>query len=114
VVDPVTGHIFLGDRLGKFRYFDNAGGVVWTHDFGATHIDGTGAVDDNGDVYVAVGNQPAQPFIGLVKMDGDNGNIIWQSDNIGYMITTSPAIAADGSIYLPGYDSTHALYKWGN
>lgn len=113
VVDPATGRIFFGDRNGKFRCFNPDGSVVWTRDFGASRIDGTAAVDANGDVYVAVGNQPTQPFKGLVKMKGSTGDIIWQSIDIGYMITTAPSIGADGSIYLPGYDSAHMLYKWG-
>jgi hypothetical protein len=114
VVDPVTGHIFFGDRLGKFRCFDNAKNMLWTHDFGATHIDGTAAVDANGDVYCAVGNQPSQPYIGLVKMSGTDGSIIWQSDMFDDMITTAPAIGPDGTVYLPGYDNQHLLLAYGN
>jgi hypothetical protein len=114
VVDPVTGNVFFGDRLGKFRCFTPTGSVVWTHDFTVTHIDGTAAVDGNGDVYCAVGNQPSQPNKCLVKMDGATGNTIWQSDDLGYMLTSSPSIDADGSIYLPGYDYLHVLFKWGN
>jgi len=113
-VDPKTGRIFLGDRMGKFRCFSSSGAVLWTRDFGASRIDGTAAVDANGDVYVAVGNQPSQPYKGLVKMDGDTGDIIWQSDDLGYMLTSAPSIAADGSVYLPGYDNSHVLFKWGS
>ena len=86
------------------------------HDFGLTHIDGTAAVDANGDVYCAVGNQPNQPFVGLVKMKGSDGSIIWQSDNMpsGAMLTSAPSIGADGTVYLPGYDNNHLLLAYGN
>ena len=53
-VDPDTGNIFLGDRTGHFRCFDPDGAVLWDHVFSGTGIDGSAAVDGNGDVYVAV------------------------------------------------------------
>ena len=112
-VDPNTGNIFVGHRTGHFRCFEPDGDVVWDHDFAGSNIDGSAAIDANGDVYVAVGNQPGNPYRGLVKMDGETGDVIWQADDIGYMITTSPSIGADGTIYLPGYSTTKALFAYG-
>ena len=119
-VDPETGNVFVGDRLGHFRCFTadgdgyGNGDVIWDHVFASTGIDGTAAVDANGDVYVAVGHQPSAPFVGLVKMDGDNGDILWQSDNIGYLVTHAPSIGADGTIYMTGHYADPALYAWGD
>ncbi len=112
-VDPNTGNIFWGDRTGHFRCFDNEGNIEWDHFFSGTEIDGSAAVDANGDVYVAVGHQPSAPFVGLVKMDGTNGDILWQSDNLGYLQTHSPSIGADGTVYLTGHFAATALYAWG-
>ncbi len=112
-VDPDTGHIFFGDRLGHFRCFDAEGNVLWDHIFSGTGIDGSAAVDANGDVYVAIGHQPSAPFVGVVKMDGTNGDILWQSDDIGYLVTHSPSIGADGTIYMTGHSASDALYAWG-
>jgi len=111
-VDPVTGNVFFGDRLGNFRCFDNSGDVQWERSWASTGIDGSAAIDSNGDVYVAVGHQPGAPYRGLVKMDGDNGDILWQSDDLGYMLTASPSIGADGTIYMPGFSAEDALYAW--
>jgi len=113
-VDPVTGNVFVGDRLGHFRCFDNEGTILWDHPFAGTGIDGSAAVDANGDVYVGVGHQPSAPFVGLVKMDGDDGTILWQSDNLGYLLTHSPSIGADGTIYMTGHFASTALYAWGD
>ena len=119
-VDPETGNIFVGDRTGHFRCFspdgDGYGGgdVIWDHVFSGTGIDGTAAIDANGDVYVAVGHQPSAPFVGVVKMDGSNGDILWQSDDIGYLVTHAPAIGADGSIFMTGHSAANALYAWGD
>ncbi len=112
-VDPNTGNIFWGDRLGHFRCFDNNGNVLWDHHFTGTGIDGSAAIDANGDVYVAVGHQESAPYVGVVKMDGTNGDILWQSDDIGYLVTHSPSIGADGTIYMTGHSTANALYAWG-
>jgi outer membrane protein assembly factor BamB len=112
-VDPDTGNIFLGDRKGIMRCFEPDGDIVWTRTFASTGIDGSAAVDANGDVYVAIGNQPGNPYRGLIKLDGETGDTIWQADDIGDMITTCPAIGADGTIYLPGISNTKALYAYG-
>ncbi|MCX6645904.1 MAG: PKD domain-containing protein [bacterium] len=119
-IDPNTGNVFVGDRLGHFRCFspdgDGAGNgeVLWDHVFASTGIDGTAAIDANGDVYVAVGHQPGAPFVGLVKMDGDNGDILWQSDDLGYLVTHAPSIGADGTIFMTGHYAASALYAWGD
>jgi outer membrane protein assembly factor BamB len=47
-------------------------------------------------------------------MDGDNGDILWQSDNLGYLVTHAPSIGADGTIYMPGHYAASALYAWGD
>jgi len=112
-VDPETGNIFWGDRLGHFRCVDPDGDVLWDHVFASTGIDGSAAVDGNGDVYVAVGHQPSAPYVGVVKMDGDDGTILWQSDNLGYLVTHSPSIGADGTIYMTGHYASSALMAWG-
>jgi hypothetical protein len=119
-IDPNTGNVFVGDRMGYFRCFSpngdgsGNGDVLWDHYFANTGIDGTAAVDANGDVYVAIGNQPGNPFRGLVKMDGDNGDILWQSDDLGDMVTQAPSIGADGTIYMTGHFADKALYAWGD
>jgi len=54
------------------------------------------------------------PFVGLVKMDGTTCDIMWQSDNLGYLVTHSPSIGADGTIYMTGHNASTALYAWGD
>jgi hypothetical protein len=122
-VDPNTGYIYIGTRtetstgdyLGHFLCFDADGNEIWHNQYLNTGIDSSAAVDANGDVYVALGNQEWPPPVihELVKLDGATGDLIWESDDLGYILTGSPSIGADGTVYLPGYDNTHVLFAFG-
>jgi outer membrane protein assembly factor BamB len=97
------GSVFVGSENGKLYAISIGGTLRWTHTTGGW-IYSSPAVSDEGDVYVCSQD-------GTLYALGYDGSELWtfepnEAGGIDAAIFASPAIGADGSVYIAGlYDA---------
>lgn len=101
VADPAGGRFFLCGTDGKVRAMDLAGGELWNVNVG-------GAC---GGTPVVAGGQLVVPVSGgdVVALAPSDGGQLWKG-SLPDLISASPAVAADGTVYIGAQDgSLYAL-----
>jgi outer membrane protein assembly factor BamB len=101
--------IYRGDNGGAFYAFDSSGSIKWTYDSGTDcYIFSAPVLTANGIVYFANG-------CGYVyALRAENGAFLWRY-RIGNLSNGSPAVGADGTLYVLGTDEATgnaALYAF--
>jgi outer membrane protein assembly factor BamB len=110
--------IFHGDNGGLFYAFDKSGYVKWTYDTGINGvIQCAPALSANGIVYFTQGWTTSVQTGDkgyLYALRASDGSLLWKYE-IGWSIS-SPAIAADGTLYAVGEDAlgNAIVYSFGD
>ncbi|HEY1349850.1 MAG TPA: PQQ-binding-like beta-propeller repeat protein [Ktedonobacteraceae bacterium] len=111
---PAVGHdgtVYVGSDDQKLYALNPAdGSLKWTYSAGGT-IRSAPAIDEQGTIYIGRMTQ-APDGSALLALKPD-GSLLWSYSGQGYMgSTASPAIAADGTIYM-GFYGLHAVTPTG-
>jgi len=104
-VDPGSDRVYVGTVNGSVYGLNSNGGQIWIKDI-QTPVGGD-VVFKNNIVYVAGFNG------GLWALNPDNGNTLWEA-NLPSNIMGSPAIAADGTVYIGCQDNSLYAVKDGS
>lgn len=104
-VDPGSNRVFVGTVSGTVYGLNSDGGQLWTRDL-QTPVGGD-LIFKNNVLYVAGFNG------GLWALNPDNGDTQWEA-NLPSNIMGSPAVAADGTVYIGCQDNKLYAVKSGS